>query len=208
MRGLKTILSTTALFAGLAFAPARPRKLCQHRGSTVCAYGYTTMRRTPARPMAFTALATSIRDFLGMGHGPAGVMGTAGAGIASVTAVEEAIAAAAAPWPIAVIMPRRRRWCGVRAAGGAASMSAQAVGGHAQPYVRTHPRCSCESFRGRASSAAHAAPAHSSGGGGHAGGGGGVMPLAAAVVDMPAAAVVVVDMPAAVAAWTQITDSC
>ncbi len=67
-------------------------------------------------------------------------MGTAGAGIASVTAVEEAIAAAAAPWPIAVIMPAAAAVvveCAQQVA--AASMSAQAVAAMPQPYVRTHP---------------------------------------------------------------------
>ena len=120
-------------------------------------------------------------------------MGTAGAGIASVTAVEEAIAAAAAPWPIAVIMPAAAVVVECAQQVAAASMSAQAVAAMPQPYVRTHPTLQLRVIPGarvQAQPMQHlriAAAAVD-------------MPAAVVVVDMPAAVAVVVDMPAAVAA--------
>ena len=65
----------------------------------------TTMRHTLARPTVFTGLGISTTaSSLAWAHGLAGDMATAGAGIVSVTVVEETIAAAVAPWPIAATM--------------------------------------------------------------------------------------------------------
>ena len=55
--------------------------------------------------MGFMGLDTSMAaSSWAWGHGPAGVMATAGVDIASATVAEEVIAAAAAPWPIAAAL--------------------------------------------------------------------------------------------------------
>ncbi len=65
----------------------------------------TTMRHTPARPMAITARGTSTTaSSWAWAHGPVGATATAGAAIGSVMTAAEAIAAAAAGQPIAAIM--------------------------------------------------------------------------------------------------------
>ena len=78
----------------------------------------TTMHRMPARPMVFTGLDISTTEYSwAWGRGLDGDMATAGAAIASVTVVEETIAAAVAPWPIVATMQAAERQCAVAVAG-------------------------------------------------------------------------------------------
>src|ERR1035438_9608201 len=66
----------------------------------------TTMRPTHVRPTVITGRDISTTaSFSAWAHGLAGDMATAGAGIASVTVVEEIIAAAAVMRPIIAILP-------------------------------------------------------------------------------------------------------
>src|ERR1035437_7178196 len=65
----------------------------------------TTMLLTTARPMDFTGRATfTTASSWAWVRGPVGAMATAGVIIASVMAAAEALAAAAAPWPIAAVL--------------------------------------------------------------------------------------------------------
>ena len=69
MRGLKTILSTTALFAGLAFAPAAPAQVMVSIGvPPVCAYGYYDYAPYACSPYGFYGPGYFYNGiFLGMG---------------------------------------------------------------------------------------------------------------------------------------------
>src|ERR1035441_9152969 len=75
------------------------------RSSPYVRTAITTMHLTPARPMDSTGrdISTTASSWA-WAHGLAGVMATAGAAIGSVTAVAEAIAEAAGPWPNAAAL--------------------------------------------------------------------------------------------------------
>jgi len=85
MRSIKILFGSAALLAGLALAPAaRPQVTISVGVQPVCQWGTTTTRLTPAHPAASTGTGYFYDGiFLGMGHGRAGVTGTAGAAIAS-----------------------------------------------------------------------------------------------------------------------------
>ena len=106
MHGIKSLIAVTALFAGLALAPAANAQIVVGIGiQPTCSYGYYDYAPYACAPYGFYGPGYFYGGvFLGMGPGPVGATATDGADTASVTAVAEAIAAAAAPWPIAAVM--------------------------------------------------------------------------------------------------------
>jgi len=179
MRSLKTILGTTALLAGLAFAPAAPAQVMVSIGAPpVCAYGYYDYAPYACTPMGFYGPGYFYNGiFLGMGpwagygysHGWGGHRFSDGGG-GSYRGGGGAMA-------------NRSNY----ARGSAGMQHANAAGGvHASAahVSATHSSSAVHSSTnagGARPSASHAAaPSHSSGGGaahggggGHAGGGGG-----------------------------------
>ena len=110
MRGLKTLLGTTAFCWAWQL-----RQLPRRRLPLISAFNLfvrtaiTTTRHTAARPWAFTGRATSTTaSSWAWARGPAGVMATAGAVIASLKQAAEAIAAVAVQRPTAATTQRRR----------------------------------------------------------------------------------------------------
>ncbi len=76
MRGLKTLVSTTALLVGLALAPAAQAQITISIGlQPTCLITATTgMRRTPAPPWGITRVRILLQRHLS-GHGPVGRLG-------------------------------------------------------------------------------------------------------------------------------------
>ena len=107
MRGFKTILSTTALLAGLAVAPAARAQVMVSIGvPPVCAYGYYDYAPYACSPYGFYGPGYFYNGiFLGMGPWAGWGYGHGWGGHRFVSEGGEVITVAAVPWLIAAIMP-------------------------------------------------------------------------------------------------------
>ena len=75
MRGFKTLLSTTALLAGIAMAPVARAQISINIGvQPACSYGYYGYAPYSCAPMGYYGLGLLLQWHL-RGHGPMGRVG-------------------------------------------------------------------------------------------------------------------------------------